>query len=327
MWSNDINPSPRGKVDVGQSAPAIDLNYNVYTAAGWFFSFDPGGDLIWTRFSETGEILRNSPVIGKNGVVYFAYHTIPLTALYPVDGHTLWTLDPGVNDHVFASTAVGADGTIIIATNPGVVYAVTEWGKLLWTFDAASIGYSCTMRSSPAVDADETICFGTNSDNSTPMFLALNPHGMVKWTFKPLNLPADVSFSHFDMYTSPEIGSDDVVYFGQEFGRVYALRPEGGVAWMVETETGITWSSPALSMQGTHFISDIAGLIYAIETAGRGLKIHRPSPNSGAAIRTGDFWPIENYLFFCRRGCNSSPPESLSAGTLCHRLMKQDDFP
>ncbi len=45
------------------------------------------------------------------------------------------------------------------------------------------------------------------------------------------------------------------------------------MVWMVETETGITWSSPALNMVGTLFVSDITGLICAIETAGRGLKI------------------------------------------------------
>ena len=279
LWTYDINPSALGVIQVGQSAPTVASDGTVYVAAGALYAIRPDGTLKWTRFDPAAEDLRNAPVIGADGTLYFVYHNIPLTALDPSDGHTLWSLDLGVNDHVFASPAIGADGTVYVATQPGIVYAVSPGGTLLWTFETGSIGYACTLRSSPAIDADGTVYLGTNAGSPSSIFLALNPDGTLKWTFEPADLPPDVPSSHFDIYSSPTIGSDGTIYFGQEFGRVYALRPgDGGILWMVETQSGITWSSPALSGAGTLVISDLTGRTYAIETASRGLEAQAPWP-------------------------------------------------
>jgi outer membrane protein assembly factor BamB len=279
LWTYDINPSGLGVIQVGQSAPTIASDGTVYVAAGALYAIRSDGTLKWTRFAGTTEDLRNAPVIGADGTLYFVYHNIPLTALDPSDGHTLWALDLGLNDHVLASPAIGADGTIYVATQPGVVYAVSSSGALLWTFETSSIGYSCTLRSSPAIDADGTLYFGTNSGSPSSIFLALNPNGTFKWAFEPADLPPDVPSTHFDIYSSPTIGSDGTIYFGQEFGRVYALDPaDAAIRWMVETQSGITWSSPTLSDPGTLFITDLSGRTYAIETASRGLKSQAPWP-------------------------------------------------
>ena len=272
-WTFDINPTPRGMIDVGQSAPAVSLDGTIYAAAGGLYAINPDGTLKWARFNPAVEDIRNTPVIGKDNILYFVYHNIPLTALDPTDGHTLWSRELGVNDHVFASPAIGTDGAIVIATNPGVVYAVSANGDILWSFDTNSFGYSCTMRSSPAIDEDGTIYLGTNSGNPSSIFIALNPDGSLKWTFEPSDLPSNVPSSHFDIYSSPAIGSDGTLYFGNEFGRVYALDPKNGsIMWMVESKSGITWSSPALSSMGTLFINNLTGHFYAIETASMGLK-------------------------------------------------------
>jgi len=290
LWTYDINPSGLGVIQVGQSAPAIASDGTVYVAAGALYAIRSDGTRKWTRFDPAPEDLRNAPVIGADGTLYFVYHNIPLTALDPDDGHTIWSLDLGVNDHVFASPAIGADGTIYVVTEPGVVHAVSPGGTRLWTFETASIGYSCTLRSSPAIDADGSLYFGTNSGSPSSIFLALNPNGTLKWAFEPADLPPDVPSTHFDIYSSPAIGSDGTIYFGQEFGRVYALDPAtGALRWMVETQSGITWSSPTLSDAGALFITDLSGRTYAIETASRGLKAQAPWPkfrhdnrNSGA---------------------------------------------
>lgn len=293
LWTYNINPTSRPTVDVGQSAPAIASDGTIYVAAGGLFAINPDGTLKWTRYNPAAEDIRNAPVIGQDGTLYFVYHNIPLTAINPNDGHTLWSCDIGVNDHVLASPAIGADGVIIIATNPGIVYAISSTGKLLWSFNVTSIGYTCTMRSSPAIDEDGTIYLGTNTGNPASIFLALNPDGTLKWIFEPSDLPSTVPSDHFDIYSSPAIGSDGIIYFGQEFGRVYALHPQDGVIqWMVETKSGITWSSPALGLLGTLFISDLSGCLFAIKTASHGLKTQAPWPkfrhnnqNSGLKVR------------------------------------------
>jgi hypothetical protein len=40
---------------------------------------------------------------------------------------------------------------------------------------------------------------------------------------------------------------------------------------MVNTESGITWSSPAIDHKGVLYISDISGRVYALQTGSKGL--------------------------------------------------------
>jgi len=247
LWKYDINPAGF-KIEVGQSVPAIGLDGTVFVAGDKLYAISPEGSLRWSVFSPDNEALRNAPVIGKNGTVYFVYHNIPLTALNPDNGSVLWSCPLGVNDHCFASPAIGDDGNIYVATQPGLLYAVSPQGQLLWTFDLATVGFSGTMRSSPAIDSEGSIYFGINTGNPASAFFAVNNDGTLKWKFEPADLPDDVPNTHFDIYSSPALGSDGVVYFGQEFGRVYGLNTsDGTMELLVNTNSGITWSSPSIA--------------------------------------------------------------------------------
>ena len=274
LWTYDINPGA-ATIDVGQSSPAIGTDGTVYIAGDSLYAIHPNGTLRWTfppLFPGMHEMLRNAPVIGPDGTIYFVYHNIPLTALRPEDGSVMWSTQLGVNDHCFASPAIGADGTIYVVTQPGLVYAVSSSGQLQWTFNLMSAGFTGTLRSSPAVDKDGSIYFGLNYGSPSSAFFALNADGTVKWIFEPADLPPDTPGDHFDIYSSPALGSDSVVYFGQEFGRVYALNTaDGSLNWMEETKSGITWSSPAIDHNGVLFISDISGRVYGFQTGSRGL--------------------------------------------------------
>jgi outer membrane protein assembly factor BamB len=274
LWKYNINPFGL-KIEVGQSAPAIGLDGTIYVAGDKLYAITPGGSFRWSALSSSPlspEALRNAPVIGEDGTVYFVYHNIPLTALNPDNGSVIWTCSLGVDDHCFASPAIGADGRIYVATQPGLLYAVSKDGQPIWTFDLASVGFTGTFRSSPAIDSEGSIYFGINTGNPSSAFFALNSDGTLKWKFEPSDLPDDVPDTHFDIYSSPAIGSDGVVYFGQEFGRVYALKmSDGALSAMVNTNSGITWSSPAIDRKGVLYISDLSGRIYAIQTGSKGL--------------------------------------------------------
>jgi outer membrane protein assembly factor BamB len=145
--------------------------------------------LKWTAFVTTTETLHNSPVIGKDGTVYFVYHNIPLTALDPENGSVKWSCSLGVEDHCFASPATGPGGKIYVATQPGLLYAVSPSGQILWTFDLTSVGFTGTFRSSPAIDANGSVYFGINTGNPSSAFFALNPDGSLKWLFEPVSIP------------------------------------------------------------------------------------------------------------------------------------------
>ncbi len=136
-----------------------------------------------------------------------------------------------------------------------------------------------TFRSSPAIDSNGDIYLGINTGNASSAFFALKKDGTLKWKFEPADLPVDVPDTHFDIYSSPAIGTGGVVYFGQEFGRVYSLKTsDGSLVEMVNTKSGINWSSPVIDQKGVLYISDLSGTVYAIETGCQGLDISAAWP-------------------------------------------------
>jgi outer membrane protein assembly factor BamB len=278
LWKHNINP--RGlTMEVGLSSPAIGSDGTIYIAGDRLYAINPDGTLRWSVFDTFPEMFRNAPVIGTDGTLYFVYHNLPLTALNPEDGSVKWSCTLGVNDHCLASPAIGPDGTIYAATQPGLLYAVSQNGQIKWTFDLASVGFSGILRSSPAADGEGSIYFGINTGNPSSAFFALNSDGTLKWKFEPSDLPDDVPSTHFDIYSSPALGSDNTVYFGQEFGRVYSLNTaDGSLNGMATTKSAITWSSPALDSKGTLYICDLSGRIYAFQTESKGLSLSAAWP-------------------------------------------------
>lgn len=277
VWRRELG-IPAGTVEIGLSAPAIGSDGSVYVASDSLYALNPNGTIRWSRFF-TGEALRASAAIGGDGTIYFASRNIPLTAMHPDSGRVLWERPLGTQDHVFASPAIGADGTIYVATDECRLYAVSSAGAELWMFNAATSGSTCAMRSSPAIGADGTIYVGTVDRTPRPVLFAVRPTGALRWTYTPSGMPIDVAVSEFDIYSSPVIGNDGVVYFGQEFGRVYAVDGlAGSERWVVKTLTSVAWSSPVLTLSGRILINDVQGRMYSITTESAGLQGNSPWP-------------------------------------------------
>lgn len=278
LWKFDINPSLL-TMGIGLSTPAIGQDGTVFIGGDKLYAIKPDGSLRWTFTSDFPEAIRNSPAIGEDGTLYFVYHNVPLTALNPDDGSVIWSLPLGVNDHCFSSPAIGADGSVYVATQPGILYKVSPAGEPVWTFDITSAGFSGVFRSSPSVGLDGSVYIGLNNGNPSSALFCLNADGTLKWVFEPADLPADVPKDHFDIYSSPALGSDGNVYFGQEFGRVYVLNSsDGSLIAVTSTRSGITWSSPAIDKEGRLFISDLSGMVYALQTRSKGLDTLAPWP-------------------------------------------------
>jgi outer membrane protein assembly factor BamB len=135
------------------------------------------------------------------------------------------------------------------------------------------------MRSSPAIGADGTIYLGTSDRNPRPVLFAVRPNGTLRWSYTPSGMPIDVGADFFEIYSSPVIGSDGAVYFGQEFSRVYAVDAQAGAErWVVRTLGSILWSSPTLTLGGILVISDVEGRVYGINTESAGLQGTSPWP-------------------------------------------------
>ena len=287
VWKRALGVAPE-RVDIGFSAPAIGTDGSVYVATDSLYAIRPEGTIRWTRFF-TGEDLRASPTIGSDGTIYFVSHNLPLTAMHPDSGRVLWALPLGVQEHVFAAPAIGTDGSIYVAASDCKLFSVSSAGVLQWTYDATSGSSACAFRSSPAIGADGTIYLGSVDRTPRPVLFAVRPNGAPRWTFSPSDLPVDVAAEHFDIYSSPAIGSDGAVYFGHEFGRIYSIDAQtGGQRWMVRTKTvtGITWSSPVVTVNGILIINDLQGRVHALNTESAGLQSTAPWPRFRGSNRS-----------------------------------------
>jgi outer membrane protein assembly factor BamB len=236
------------------SSPAIGTDGTIYFGQLWaeyhhgeFNALNPDGTLKWQYLTDCD--IYSSPAIGPDGTIYFGASTLGgghtnlyLYALYP-DGTLKWRYWRGENHGPIESytPAIGSDGTIYIdsyALNQdgtlkwlcqaplcspsigpdGTIYGGTSWinainpdGTVKWKYESGGAA------STPLVDSDGTIFFGTTLGNLE----ALNLNGTSKWTYHP---------GRYHIESSPAIGSDGTIYFGCDDGYFYAVQGSGQLA-------------------------------------------------------------------------------------------------
>jgi outer membrane protein assembly factor BamB len=298
-WVYSINPDGTLKWRFmtqfgGGSTPAVGADGTIYAGADRLYALNPDGTVRWTGPSEPSQFHNSGPAISPDGAIYVggsSYSGGFLRAMNP-DGTTKWTYrmkSPGRVDgatFTFSSPAIGADGTIYLGAetaDTGFVYAMNPDGTLKWRYDTSNV-----VRSSPAIGSDGTIYIGTKGFLGTRTatsvdaeFLALNPDGTLKWTFS-----VGTATTGADIYCSPAVGADGMIYFGAETGFLYALTPDGTLAWKYMIG-GINWTSPALLEDGTLYIGGNDGILFAMSTQSKGLarspwpKAHHDNRNSG----------------------------------------------
>jgi outer membrane protein assembly factor BamB len=151
-----------------------------------------------------------------------ARHSGSATTAGPITGKIRWrrNLAGGVTE----SAAVGADGTIYVASDAGILHAIDpSTGKDRWTYDAHATTKT-DLSVSPLVLPDGIILYPT----PTARLDALSPSGHLLWT---QSLP--------DKPTSPVTANGKRVYVGDDSGAVTAIdvRPGGGheLGWTVKT--------------------------------------------------------------------------------------------
>jgi hypothetical protein len=147
-----------------------------------------------------------------------------------VSGNQNWTL--ATRDHVYASASKLPDGTIVVPSADGSLYAMDPTtGAQKWQFDTSQ-----PVRSSPSVDADGNIYFGGGDGR----LYVVGPDGTIRWSM--LLIDADRN----DLNASPALTNDSIILAG-ESGQVfsvpyeYCLRPQG------KADARCTTSSPTLA--------------------------------------------------------------------------------
>jgi len=221
-------------------------------------------------------------------------------------------------DSIYASPAIGADGSVYVADNSGILAAVKADGVVKWATatdfldfidgGAIAIGangdlhfgtyfgdfYAYTaggtkqwiysteseIWAAPAIGADGTLYVKTDDGQLN----AFTPDGVRKWQ---LAVPGAT-------YTSPVIGQDGTIYLASAGdAALYAITPDGKQKWRAELGASV-YSSPAIGADGTLYLGNYDGRFFAIGSNGvRRWQFDTGSPLSGSAVIDG-----RGYVYF-----------------------------
>lgn len=171
------------------------------------------GKALW-HASAGGSIAASPLLIGDRQLVVVGAFDGYVRAHNEGSGRERWRF--GARDHVYASPAEAADGTVIQPSADGTVYALDpEHGTVRWVFDTLE-----PIRSSPAIDGRGLIYFGSGEGR----LFVLNPDGTLRWSLRLIDGPRD------DLNASPALGLDAIVIAGEDGGVFsvpydYCLRP------------------------------------------------------------------------------------------------------
>lgn len=160
---------------------------------------------------------------------------------------SLWQFSAG--DAITGSPAVAADGTIYVGSTDGNLYAISQAGAQLWSYQTGSSIDTC----SPAVAPDGTIYTG-----SFDGFLhAVNSNGSQKWRFSTGDTVSN----------SPAIAADGTVYVKSDDNNLYAISPAGAELWRFNTG-GVTYASPVIAPDGTIYVGSGNSRFFAVNPNG-----------------------------------------------------------
>lgn len=177
---------------------------------------------------------------------------------------------------------LGRGGTIYVASDPGLLYAIAPAGGLRWVFRAPG-----ATRDAPATGSDGTLYLGDESGALT----ALSPAGRVLWQLVltggirgtpqldrdrlyvatqngellSLSLAGEVIWrSSLGSPAAPPMSHDGTVYLGTQAGDVVALSSDGSIRWRTSVGQPIA-AAPALAQlpdgSARLLIGDAAGFL------------------------------------------------------------------
>jgi len=252
--------SQEGMIYAGMASPVEEM----------FYAFNRDGGIRWAYHVEF-YVVENSPIVGPVGTIYLAASNPQtargaLVALDP-DGSERWRYDTG--SRVPFSPTLGPDGTVYVGGRNGNLYAVNPDGSLNWQ---ATLG---AVTSSAAVGDDGTISLGTGSE-----YQALNPaDGSSMWSFAPVDGEAD---------STPTLGAGGRIYLAANSNALYALNPDGTLAWTFvaeqEGEREVHFSSPiALDGARVLYAGTREGEFFAVNPDGT-VRWRFPLPEGGMVI-------------------------------------------
>ncbi len=126
-------------------------------------------------------------------------------------------------------------------------YAINPDGSLKWKYGKIG-GW---VESAAVIDENGTIYFGTSIGEQNFLY-ALNSNGTFKWKYRSGQI-----------WSSPTIGYDGIIYFGSYNKNIYALYPNGTLKWKFKTGSYVD-TSPAIDDDGIIYCGSSDHNLYAL---------------------------------------------------------------
>jgi len=275
LWSFNEWESNHYRPEVGQRNPAIAADGSVLVPADGLYALNPAsGDLIWHFRGRYTKACRAAPSVAGDGTIYIVIGQDSLYAVNP-DGSSKWRTG-FENDYEMSFSAPAID-------DRGVVYIPSEsnYGSFLYAFRAdgsrkwrVSIPGDRSVRASPVIGPDGCIYLATKAGAAGSSLISMSSSGGIIWEYHV----EGVHVQPDDIYSTPSVGADGMIYFGAETGCLYCLDPGGNLNWKVQLEYGINWSSPVIDYDGTIYIGTVSndsnynytGNVYAVGSSSLG---------------------------------------------------------
>jgi outer membrane protein assembly factor BamB len=217
-----------------------------------------------TLTGKSGEI-KNDSVDKKQAEDLFKGNLAngPMDSAWPMTSHDLHhtgrspyntTMNPddiekwryNCDEYAQSGPIIDKNGTIYFGSFNGHLYAFYPNGTMKW---ATGIG---TMDSTPSLDGNGIIYIGTIWEMPNYLYALYSNNGTVKWRY--------ITGNHVD--SSPVIGNDGTIYFGDWNGWIHALNPNGTLKWKYQTGNIVT-GSPAIGLDGTVYCGSHDNKLYA----------------------------------------------------------------
>lgn len=280
--------------NVGQRCPAIGSDGTIYINGCGLHAVDPSnGSRKWVAYDVLSA--KASPSIGPDGTIYAVFSQDLVVAINP-DGSEKWHNSFTYEwEMSFSSPAIDNNGIIYFAaearyegTDYSNIYAFNpDDGSIRWKYKVEGERF---VRASPVIDKDGNIIIATKANGLDKLagVISISPAGQKIWSYTIEN----VHVTDDDIYSTPSIDNNNMIYFAAETGFLYVLNPDGTLNYKYELPVSVNWSSPAIVKEGVLYIggmfgSNYEGSLVAVKISGTGYastpwpKFRHDNSNSG----------------------------------------------